>query len=137
MAGTVKLSPPELAFVAEVVACGELFGCAEAVTETLGSAAALWVCVGEAAGAEADPGVPVSADVGDAPVGAANAADDPVGAAAGEVVEGFDPVAAHAVRQAPPMTAAMIAAGTRDILMPYSSDLSLSNQIITESHRIG
>jgi hypothetical protein len=124
MAGTVKLSPPELAFVGEVVACGELFGCAETVTETLGSAAALWVCVGEAAGAEADPGVPVSADVGDAPVGAANAADDPVGAAAGELVGGFDPAAPHAVRQAPPMTAAMIAAGTRDILMPYSSDLS-------------
>jgi hypothetical protein len=79
-----------------------------AVTE--GLAAAECVCVGEVAGVGVDPGASVSADVGDDPGAADKAADD-------ATAEGFDPLAAHAVRPAPPMTAAMITAGTRHILM--------------------
>ena len=99
---------PEVVFVGELVACGggELFGRAEAVAETVESAAAERLCVGEVAGVGDDAGVPVSADVGDPPA----AADD-------ARVEGFDPPVAHAVRAAPPMTAAMITAGTRHIPM--------------------
>jgi len=116
MAGTVKLCVPELVFVGEVVACeevvacGELFGRTEAMAVTEGLAAAECMCVGEVASVGADPGESVSADVGDAP----GAADE---AAADATAEGFDPLAAHAVRPAPPMTAAMITAGTRHILM--------------------
>jgi hypothetical protein len=118
MAGTVKLSVPELVFAGELVACGESDACGElvgpagamAVTECLVAAARL--CVGEAAGVADDPGVPVSADVG-APARAA----DPLGAAADAAPGGVDPLAAHAVKLAPPTTAAMITAGTPYILM--------------------
>jgi len=58
----------------------------------------------------------VSADVGDAPGAEAKAAADPP-VAAEAAAEGFDPPPAHAVRPAPPMTAATITAGTRHILM--------------------
>jgi hypothetical protein len=116
MAGTVKLCVPEVVFVGELVACGggELFGGAEAVAETVESAAAERLCVGEVAGVGDDAGVPVSADVGDPPAGAVG---DPPAAADGGRVEGFDPPVPHAVRAAPPMTAAMITAGTRHIPM--------------------
>jgi hypothetical protein len=75
------------------------------------------LCVGEVAGVGADPGVSVSADVGDDPGVADKAAAEPPEAAADATAEGCDPLAAHAVRPAPPMTAAMITAGTRHILM--------------------
>ncbi len=117
MAGTVKLAVPELAFVGELVACGEVVGRAEAVAVTEGLAAAECVRAGEVAGVGVDPGVPVSADVGDAPGVAARAAAEPPEAAADATAGGFGPLAAHAVRPAPPMTAAMITAGTRHILM--------------------
>jgi hypothetical protein len=122
MAGTVKLCVPELAFAGEfvargeVVACGELVGRTEAMAVTEGLAAAECMCVGEVAGVGDDPGVWVSADVGGDPGVADKAADEPP-EAAGATAEGFDPLAAHAVRPAPPMTAAMITAGTRHILM--------------------
>jgi hypothetical protein len=107
MAGTVKLCVPELVFV------GEFFGRAEAVAVTDGLAAAERTCVGESAGVGDDVGVPVSADVGDAPGVAAKA----VVAAADGAAEGLDPLAPHALRPAPQMTAATITAGTRHILM--------------------
>jgi hypothetical protein len=122
MAGTAKLCVPELVFVGELVACVELFGRAEAVAVTEGSAAPERLCVGEVAGVGDDPGIPVSADVGDAPGVVAEAAADPFVPAV-DAAEGFDPVAAHAVRLAPPMTAAMITAGTRHILMLQPSDV--------------
>jgi hypothetical protein len=114
MAGTVKLCVPELALVGELVArgevvtCGELVGRAETVAVTEGLAAAECTCVGEAVGV---------ADVGDDPGVAARAAVEPPEAGAEATVEESDPLAAHAVRPAPPMTAAMITAGTRHILM--------------------
>jgi len=111
MLGTVKVFVPEL--VGELVACGELFGRAEAVAVTEGSAAAECTCVGELAGVGDDAGVLVSADVGDAPGVLAEAAADPLVDAA----DGFDPLAPHALRPAPQMMAAMITAGTRHILM--------------------
>ena len=130
MAGTVKLPDPELAFVGELVlvgwgdavACGELVGRAEAVAVTEGSAAAERVCAGDVAGAGDDVGVLASADVDDPGVAAKAAAEPPPEAAADGTAEGLDPLAAHAVRPAPPMTAAMITAGTRHILMLLPSD---------------
>jgi len=120
MAGTVKLCVPELVFAGElvargeVVARGELFGRTEAMAVTEGLAAAECMCVGEVAGVGADPGVSVSADAGDEPGAADKGAD--------ATAEGFDPLPAHAVRPAPPMTAAMITAGTRHVLMPLPFD---------------
>jgi len=111
----VKSCVPELVLAWDLV--GELFGRAEAVAVTLGSAAAERVWAGEVAGVEDDPGVPVSADVGDAPTKAD--ADSPAAAGDDATAEGFDPLAPHAVMAAPPMTAAKITAGTRDILMLY------------------
>ena len=96
--------------------CGELFGRAEAVAVTE-TAVAARACVGESAGVADDAGVPVSADVGDAPGAEAKAAADPLVAAPIAAAEGFDPLAPHALRPAPQMTAAMITAGTRHILM--------------------
>ncbi len=93
----------------------ELFGRAEAVAVAEELAARAWV--GESAGVADDVGVFVSADVGDAPGVEAKAAADPLGAAADAAAEGFDPLAPHALRPAPQMTAAMITAGTRHILM--------------------
>jgi hypothetical protein len=113
MLGTVKLCVPELVFD------GELFGRAEAVAE--GLAAVERTCVGESAGVGDDVGVPVSADVGDAPELEAKAAADPF-VAADPSAEGFDPLAPHALRPAPQMTAATITAGTRHILMLLPSD---------------
>lgn len=112
MLGTVKVCVPELV-LEELVACGELVGCAEAVAEAEGLAAAECVRVGELAGVGDDAGVLVNAAVGDPPA----RADDPLGAAAGDVVEEFDPLVPHALKPAPQMTAAMITAGTRRILM--------------------
>jgi hypothetical protein len=120
MAGTVKF--PEPVLVGEVVGCGELFGCAEAVAVTDGSAAAERLCVGEVVGVRDDPGVPVSADVGDAPGAPSEADANPLAAAADATPGGVDPVAPHAVRPAPPMTAAMITAETRHIPMLLTSD---------------
>jgi hypothetical protein len=121
IAGTVKLCVPELVLVEELVACGELFGCVEAVAVTEGLAAAECACVGESAGVGDVVGVAVSADVGDPPDGPAKAVGDPLVAAAEPAAEG-DPLAPHAVRPAPQMTAAMITAGTRRILMLLPSD---------------
>lgn len=115
----MKSCVPELV-VLELVGCGELVACeelverAEAVTE--GSAAAECLCVAEAAGVGDDVGVLVSADVGAAPGVPVKAAADPL-VAADERAEGSDPVAPHAARATPPMTTAMITAGTRHILM--------------------
>ena len=83
-----------------------------AVTE--GLAAAECRCVGEVVGVA---GASVRADDGDDLGAADKAAAEPPEAAAGATAEEFDPPAAHAVRPAPPMTAAMITAGTRHILM--------------------
>jgi hypothetical protein len=110
MAGTVKSCVPELVFVGELVARGELFGLAEAVAVTERLAAAECRCVGEAVGVEDAVGVPANADVGDPPGVAAKAVAD-------AAAEGFDPLAPHALRPAPQMTAATITAGTRHILM--------------------
>jgi hypothetical protein len=57
------------------------------------------------------------ADAGDDPDGADEAPAEPPEAAPVAAAEGVDPLDAHAVRPAPPMTAAMITAGTRHILM--------------------
>jgi hypothetical protein len=118
MAGTMKLSVPELVFAGELVACGEVDACVEvdacgvlsgpAKTVMEGSAAAPCLCVGDAAGVADDPGVPVKAA-------------DPL-AAADAAPGGVDPLAAHALRPAAPMTAAMITAGTPYILMLVPSD---------------
>src|ERR1700733_7787676 len=108
MAGTVKSCVPEAVFVAEAfglgegVACGELSECV-AVTE--GSAAAECVFVGVGDGVSA--GVGVAAAVATWLVAGPLVAADTTGAE----------LAPHAVRPAPPMTAAMITAGTRHILM--------------------
>jgi hypothetical protein len=113
MLGTVKVCVPELE-LEELVARGELVGCVEAVAEADGLAAAECERVGELAGVGDDAGVLVNAAVGDPPA----RADDPLGAAAGDVVvEEFDPLAPHALKPAPQMTAAMITAGTPRILM--------------------
>lgn len=108
--------PPELVLVGELVGCGELFGLAEAVAVTEGLAAAECTRVGEFAGVGDDVGVPVSAEVGDAP-GVPVKAVDPLGAAADAAAEGIDVLPPHALTPAPQMTAAMITAGTRHILM--------------------
>src|SRR5690348_14397118 len=106
MAGTVKLCDPELVPAGElagggvVVGYAELFECAEEVAD--GPAVAECVLDDEVCGAADDPD------------GAAEA-EPP--APAVEAAEGVDPLDAHAVRPAPPMTAAMITAGTRHILM--------------------
>jgi hypothetical protein len=111
MLGTVKVCVPELV-LEELVACGEL-GRTEAVAVAEGLAAAECLRVGELAGVGDAAGVLVNATVGDPPARA-----DPLGAAAGDVVvEVFDPLAPHALKPAPQMTAAMITAGTRRILM--------------------
>jgi hypothetical protein len=112
MLGTVNVCVPELE-LEELVACGELVGCAEAVAVAERLGAAEWVRVGELDAVGDDAGVLVNEAVGDPPA----RADDPLGAAAGGTVEEFDPLAPHALKPAPQMTAAMITAGTRRILM--------------------
>lgn len=119
MAGTVKLPEPELELelvaLGEGVACWVFFGCAEAVAVTEGVAAAECVRLGEGVGDEL--GVSESAELGDGEGVAAKAADEPPEAAADAAAAACDPIPAHAVRPAPPMTTAMITAGTRHILM--------------------
>jgi hypothetical protein len=108
MAGTVKVCDPELVPAGELgggagaVGAGELPECEEAVAEGRAVAECVLVEVGDDAGAP---------DAGDDPDGAADAVGEPPVAA-----EGLDPLA-HAVKPTPPMTAAMITAGTRRILM--------------------
>jgi hypothetical protein len=107
MAGTVKLCVPALAPGGELTGGGgatECELCPEAVAEGL---AAECLCVEEGIGA---------GDDGDDPDGA-DEADEPPEAGPDAAAEGVDPLDAHAVRPAPPMTAAMITAGTRHILM--------------------
>ena len=113
MLGTVKLCVPELVLDEELVGCGELVGRTEAVAVVEGLAAVECTRVGELAGVGDDAGVLVNATVGDPPA----RADDPLGAAAGGTVEEVDPLAPHALKPAPQMTAAMITAGTPRILM--------------------
>jgi hypothetical protein len=115
MAGTVKLPDPlelpcvgELVGCAEAVACAEAVGCAERVAE--GVEAARCVADGEAVG-EAGP------DAGDEPAAVAKAAAEPPEAGADAALVAVDPISPHAVRLAPPMMTAMIATGTRHILM--------------------
>ena len=113
MLGTVKVCVPELV-LEELVARGELVGCAEAVAVAERFGAAECLRVGELDGVGDDAGVLVNEAVGDPPA----RADDPLGAAAGDVVvEEFAPLAPHALKPAPQMTAAMITAGTPRILM--------------------
>jgi hypothetical protein len=113
MAGTVKLFVPELEppEPGEVAGYGVLFAC-EAVAEGLAAAEFLCVGVGD------DPGA--LADDGDVPDGADEAVGEPPEAVE-PAAEGLVPLDAHAVSPAPPMTAAMITAGTRRILMPLPS----------------
>jgi hypothetical protein len=108
----VKLPVPEPVLVEEVVGCGELVECSVAGVE---GATAEWVCVCEADGVEDDWGVPVYADVGAAPGVVATVTDGVV-----DEVD-VDPLAAHALRPAPPITTAMITAGTRHILIAPTS----------------
>ena len=114
MAGTVKLCVPELGAAAELL---EFVGRAEAVAVTEGLAVAECGCDGEVAGVG---DVPAGVDDCDAVGVAAKAVAEPPEAAA-DAAEGVDPLAPHAVRPAPPMTAAMITAGTRHILIFVSS----------------
>src|SRR5579862_1681311 len=112
MLGTVNVCVPELE-LEELVACGELVGCAEAVAVAERLGAAECVRVGELDAVGDDAGVLENEAVGDPPA----RADDPRGAAAEVVAEGVAPLAPHALKPAPQMTAAMITAGTRRILM--------------------
>jgi hypothetical protein len=109
MAGTVKLCAPELVPAGELAGGGVLFGYAEffVFAEALveGAAVAEFVPVDEAVGAP------------DAPDAADEAVGEPPEAAPVAAAEGLDPLVPHAVRPAPPMTAAMITAGTRHILI--------------------
>lgn len=111
MLGTVKVCVPELV-LEELVARGELVGCAEAVAVAERFGAAECLRVGELAGVGDDAGVLLNEAVGDPPA----RADVPLGAAACGVEE-VDPLAPHALKPAPQMTAAMITAGTPRILM--------------------
>jgi hypothetical protein len=134
MAGTVKscvpdaVLPEELVVCGEAVACRELVGRAEADAVTEEWAAAECRCVGEAEGDA--PGVPVSADVGDAPGVVARAVADPLAGGTEEAAEGFDVLPPHAVKPTPPMTAAMITAETRLVLM-FRPPL-----VITYTHKV-
>jgi hypothetical protein len=114
MAGTVKLCVPELVLEEELVACAEDvarvevadFAEAVAVLDDLAEC----TLVGDAAGD--DEGGSVS--VGDA----AGGSDE---AGAETAAEELDPLAPHAVRPAPPMMTAIIAAAIRHFPMPQSS----------------
>jgi hypothetical protein len=114
MAGTVKLCVPELVLEEELVACAEdvarveVADFAEAVRDDL--AAVECTLVGDAAGD--DEGGSVS--VGDAAGGSDEAGAD-------TAAEELDPLAPHAVRPAPPMMTAIIAAAIRHFPMPQSS----------------
>ena len=117
MEGTVKLplpEPPELDFVGELDGCAE--ACVEVVARADGVAAAECVTGADVDGAGEVAGAEAGADAGaELPPVAKAAAEPPeAGADAAEVPVEVPP---HAVRPAPPMTMAMIATGTRDILM--------------------
>ena len=105
---------PELVLEEELVACAEdvarveVADFAEAVVDDL--AAVECTLVGDAAGD--DEGGSVS--VGDAAGGSDEAGAD-------TAAEELDPLAPHAVRPAPPMMTAIIAAGIRHFPMPQSS----------------
>ena len=116
MAGTVKLCVPELVFVVRNSSFVDLFG-AHGSHGGDGRISGTVRVGRRVAGVADDAGVFVSADVGDAPGVEDKAAAEPPEAAADATAEEFDPLAPHAVRPAPPMTAAMITAGTRHILM--------------------
>jgi hypothetical protein len=107
MSGTVKLPDPELPSVAEAVAFTGGGGEASAECVAAGVVAAALVAGAEVggAGAEAEPDAVDSADA--EPAGA-----DPE-AALGDV----DPDPPQAVRPTPAMMTALIATGTRRILM--------------------
>jgi hypothetical protein len=116
MAGTVKLCVPELVLEEELVACAEdvarveVADFAEAVAVLDDLAAVECTLVGDAAGD--DEGGSVS--VGDAAGGSDEAGAD-------TAAEELDPLAPHAVRPAPPMMTAIIAAAIRHFPMPQSS----------------
>ncbi len=105
----MKLPDPELPCVAELVACtgggGEAIGLAECV-------AAGVVAAGLVAGAEVD-----GAGAGAEPDAVDSAATEPPEAGPDAAVGDVDPDPPQAVRPAPPMMTAMIATGTRRILM--------------------
>jgi hypothetical protein len=109
MAGTVKLTvPPELPSGGVLAGGAEALGGGGVVTTAGDVLAAECVADGEVAGVEGGP------DAGDEPAAVAKA--DPE-AGADPALDGVDPPP-HAVRPAPPMTAAaMITTGTRRILM--------------------
>jgi hypothetical protein len=115
MAGTVKLCVPEDVLGAELVTCADGVSCAELFE--LAGAAAECTSVGDAAGVGDDTGVAVRADEGDGPGEPAEAGADPLVAVTDESAEGFDPLVPQEARPAPPMTTAMITAGTRRSLM--------------------
>jgi hypothetical protein len=112
MAGTVKFAdPPELEWV------GELDACAEAVELTGGFGASEGVAGAEVAGVEV-AGVEAGADAGDdPPLAVDTAAAEPPEAGPDAASDGVDPLPPHAVRPAPPMTAAISTTGTPRILM--------------------
>jgi hypothetical protein len=114
MAGTVKLCVPELVLEEELVGCAEdvarveVADFAVAVLDDL--AAVECTLVGDAA-ADDEGG---SVSVGDAAGGSDEAGAD-------TAAEELDPLAPHAVRPAPPMMTAIIAAAIRHFPMPQSS----------------
>ena len=115
MEGTVKLCVPELELLeelvalAEAVALVEVLGFADFVADAEAMAECEWL--GEAVADADDAGVPVCAGT-DVPA----IADD-----AGAATDELDVLVPHAVRPAPLIMTAIIAAGTRHFLMPQSS----------------
>jgi len=114
MAGTVKLTvPPELPVGGVLAGGAEALGAAGVVAVAGDVVAALCVAGAEVAAIEGD------ADAGDEPAAVAKAVCEPAAAGADAAVGVVDPDPPHALRPAPPMTAAaMITTGSRRILMP-------------------
>jgi len=108
--------PPELDLVAELVGCAETVACADDVARADDVTTAGCVTAADVAGDADVAGAEEGADTGaELPPVARAAAEPPeAGADAAEVPVEVPP---HAVRPAPPMTMAMIATGTRDILI--------------------
>jgi hypothetical protein len=114
MAGTVKLTTPPALPVGGVLAGGaEAVECAGVVAVTGDFVTAGCVAAGEVAAVE-------GGDAGAELAAVATAPTEPPEAGPDAAVDGVDPVPPHALRPAPPMTAAaaMITTGTRRILMP-------------------
>jgi hypothetical protein len=114
MDGTVKLCVPELELdelvaLAEDEALVEVFGAADLVADADALAECEWL--GEAVADEDDSGVPVDAGT-DVP-GIADVA--------GAATDELDVLVPHAVRPAPVIMTAIIAAGTRHFPMRQSS----------------